>query len=96
MAGGTLICAVCLRGLGGACDFRFVAGVIGYAAEVLRDEAPAEQQTHARGERGTPLLGDIFHVRQLAAAVRFRDIFFLYTAEGLEQIDTCHTVPAFL
>lgn len=52
---GALICAVCLRGLGGACDFRFVAGVIGYAAEVLRDEAPAEQQTHARGERGTPL-----------------------------------------
>ena len=69
---------------------------VGYAAEVLRDEAPAEQQTHARGERGTPLQRDIFHVRQLAAAVRFRDIFFLYTAEGLEQIDTCHTVPAFL
>jgi len=51
---------------------------------VLRDEAPAEQQTHARGERGTPLQGDFSYVRQLAAVVRFRDIFFLYTAEGLE------------
>ena len=61
-----------------------MAVLLNMHAEVLRDEAPAEQQTHARGERGTPLQRDIFHVRQLAATVRFRDIFFLYTAEGLE------------